>query len=87
MQLRFVYFSVLFRIFFNSHLLVSITFRLLRIAQFAFDWCDPETTRSTQRGHLSTALIHAAGNGRTDCVRVLVEAGANKEATDAVCDI
>ena len=31
-----------------------------------------------------TALIHAAEMGHTDCVRLLLEAGANKEVTDSV---
>ncbi len=31
-----------------------------------------------------TALIHAAKNGRLDCVRLLVERGANREARSGV---
>ncbi len=31
-----------------------------------------------------TALIYAAFHGRTDCVRVLAEAGADKEAKNNV---
>ncbi len=37
----------------------------------------------TQNG--CTALILAVLKGRADCVRVLVEAGADKDATDNVC--
>ena len=32
-----------------------------------------------------TALIGAAEEGHTNCVRLLLEAGASKEARDAVC--
>ncbi len=32
-----------------------------------------------------TALIWAAVRGRTECVRALLDAGADKEATDKVC--
>jgi hypothetical protein len=31
-----------------------------------------------------TALIRAAVHGRTDCVRVLIDAGADKEAKNTV---
>ena len=31
-----------------------------------------------------TALIHSVANGRTDCVRLLLDAGANTEAKGAV---
>jgi hypothetical protein len=31
-----------------------------------------------------SALIHAVRGGHTDCVRLLVEAGADKEAKDSV---
>ena len=33
----------------------------------------------------STALIDAARNGHADSVRLLLDAGANKDATDKVC--
>jgi hypothetical protein len=33
-----------------------------------------------------TALIQAAFEGHTDCVRLLVEVGADMEAKDNVCD-
>ncbi len=39
---------------------------------------------ATQRGR--TALIRAALAGRADCVRVLLEGGANKDAQDVVRD-
>ncbi len=32
----------------------------------------------------STALIFAAHNGRADCVRLLLDAGADKDAKDKV---
>ena len=32
----------------------------------------------------ATALIHAAGAGHTDCVRLLLENGADKEEKDKV---
>ena len=32
-----------------------------------------------------TAIIYAAENGHIDCVRLLVEAGADKDAEDYVC--
>jgi hypothetical protein len=32
-----------------------------------------------------TALIYAAWKGRTDCARLLLDAGADKNATDEVC--
>ena len=32
----------------------------------------------------STPLINAAGNGHTECVALLIEKGANKEAADDV---
>ena len=31
-----------------------------------------------------TALIQAAGNGRAECARLLIDAGADKEARDRV---
>jgi hypothetical protein len=34
-----------------------------------------------------TALIHAAYRGCIECVRLLVEFGADKEARDDVCDL
>ncbi len=34
-----------------------------------------------------TALIHAARRGCIECVRVLVELGADKEARNNVCDL
>ncbi len=37
---------------------------------------------ATQNGY--TALIRAAANGHVDCVRVLLEGGANMEARDHV---
>jgi hypothetical protein len=37
-----------------------------------------------QRGH--SALMIAAMFGRADCVRLLVDAGADKEAKNEVCD-
>jgi ankyrin repeat protein len=33
-----------------------------------------------------TALVIAAREGNTDCVRVLLESGANTEARKEVCD-
>ncbi len=38
--------------------------------------------RRAQSG--STALILAAGSGHADCARLLLDAGADKEATDKV---
>jgi hypothetical protein len=35
----------------------------------------------------STALHLAAASGRTDCVRLLLEVGADKEAQNKVCTI
>jgi hypothetical protein len=32
-----------------------------------------------------TALMRAANNGHADCVRLLLDAGANKNAKDRVC--
>ena len=39
--------------------------------------------RQMQSGR--SVLMHAARLGHIDCVRVLVEAGADKEAKDKVC--
>jgi hypothetical protein len=33
----------------------------------------------------STALMHAANGGHADCARLLLDAGADKEAKDVVC--
>jgi hypothetical protein len=43
------------------------------------------TANSAQSG--SMALICAAENGHTNCVRLLIEAGADKEARDGVRDV
>ncbi len=40
-------------------------------------------TFTPQRGY--TGLHRAALNGHTDCLRLLMEAGANKDASDQVC--
>jgi hypothetical protein len=34
-----------------------------------------------------TALMRAAADGHADCVRLLIDAGADKEARDEVCVI
>jgi hypothetical protein len=44
----------------------------------------PVRLLNTQYG--DTALVHAAKHGRTDCVRLLLEVGANKEAMSIVRD-
>ena len=44
----------------------------------------PACARS--QGHW-TALICAAMNGRTDCARLLLQAGADKDATERVRDV
>ena len=40
-------------------------------------------TSGAQKG--STPLIDAAASGHADCVRLLLEAGAQKDAKDSVC--
>ena len=44
--------------------------------------CDVECNAHTQVG--STALIHAAASNHADCVRLLDESGADKNAEDNV---
>ena len=43
--------------------------------------------RPRQAQEACPALILAASNGHTDCVRLLLEGGADKEARDNVRDI
>jgi len=44
--------------------------------------CNNDTC-TTDDGHRSTPLIHAAANGRVEVVRVLLEGGANVERVNA----
>ena len=41
----------------------------------------------TQHAFQRTGLAYAACNGHKDCVRLLLEAGADLEANDDVCDM
>ena len=47
-----------------------------------FEWRRPHTGKYTQNGF--TALILAAASGHVDCVRLLIDAGADKDAMDDV---
>jgi hypothetical protein len=61
---------------------------LLVLWSVASDGCRPGGTLflyQTQDGW--TALISAAQEGHTDCARLLVKAGANKEAKNNVRDV
>ncbi len=51
----------------------------------SIDDCDVVYLLEIQDG--DTALICAASNGHTECMRLLVEAGADKDAKSTVCDI
>jgi ankyrin repeat protein len=48
------------------------------------DYCHPHALTRTQSG--CTALIYAAANGHADCARLLLDAGADKNAKDVVRD-
>ena len=52
---------------------------------YKFESFDINHASQTQKGR--TALLHSALNGESDCVRLLVEAGADKEAKDSVRDV
>ena len=45
----------------------------------------PDTLSYVQEAG-STALMNAACDGRTECVKLLLDGGANKEARDIVCE-
>jgi hypothetical protein len=83
---------------FNAHLLFSscVVLGCCRLARLLFGG---ELTRSDsdcpvvlhacvpKTQYEDTPLICAAAYGRVDCVRILLEHGADKEATGVVCDM
>ncbi len=69
---------------FVATLLSTHNFSLvLFLLSFLFQWCRYVFGQSdSQDGN--TALIRAARKGHTDCARMLIDAGADKEAKDEV---
>ena len=50
-------------------------------------WLRLENCVSVQKQHGDTALIMTASSGRLENMRMLLEAGANKDAKDKVCGL
>jgi hypothetical protein len=50
-----------------------------------YRWCFVCGGKSELQGDGYTALIYAAERGRAECVRLLIDAGADKEAKTDVC--
>ncbi len=71
----------------------SISFSIWLLSFFTNFHTQPLTFQFIWHRYLShvqdtkrTALMGACGDGRTECVKLLLEAGANKEARDIVCE-